>query len=236
MTASTLHILNDLDNVAVALRDLSRGERLTLSDGNSLLIEDDVERGHKVALRALVRGDLVFKFGHVIGRASTTIVPGAHVHTHNLQFVASAAGDAADSGPRDALEPPLPDRRTFDGIRRSDGTVATRNFLAVISTVNCSATVVRRIADGFESSGLLDEYPTIDGVVAVTHDQGCGHGGPLGLETLRRTIRGYATHPNVGGVVLVGLGCEMNLMEHLLDEVRTRPEVPVTQFAVQDVW
>ncbi len=235
MTASTLHILNDLDNVAVALRDLSRGERLTLSDGNSLLIEDDVERGHKVALRALVRGDLVFKFGHVIGRASTTIVPGAHVHTHNLQFVASAAGDAADSGPRDALEPPLPDRRTFDGIRRSDGTVATRNFLAVISTVNCSATVVRRIADGFESSGLLDEYPTIDGVVAVTHDQGCGHGGPLGLETLRRTIRGYATHPNVGGVVLVGLGCEMNLMEHLLDEVRTRPEVPVTQFAVQDV-
>lgn len=235
MSSSTLHILNDVDNVAVALRELSRGERLTLSDGNSLLIEDEVGRGHKVALRALARGDLVFKFGHVIGRASTAIAPGAHVHTHNLQFVASAAGDATDRGPRDALAPPRPDRRTFDGIRRSDGTVATRNFLAVISTVNCSATVVRRIADGFESSGLLDEYPTIDGVVAVTHDQGCGHGGPLGLETLRRTIRGYATHPNVGGVVLVGLGCEMNLMEHLLDEVRTRPEVPITRFAVQDV-
>ncbi len=108
MTTSTLHILNDLDNVAVALRDLSRGEQLTLSDEYSLLIEDDVERGHKVALRALARGDLVFKFGHVIGRASTAIAPGAHVHTHNLQFVASAAGDAADSGPRGAFEPPRP--------------------------------------------------------------------------------------------------------------------------------
>lgn len=236
-----LHLLDATDNVAVALRDITSGEDADLDSRGSVAVVDDVDRGHKVALSALAAGAPVIKYGHVIGRATQAIGVGEHVHSHNLEFVALAPGEAGpgaghepDAGhTASALE--LPERRTFLGIRRSDGSVATRNHIAVISSVNCSATVCQMIAARAEASGLLDDHPTIDGVVPVTHDQGCGHGGDEGIETLRRTLRGYAVHPNVGGVVLIGLGCEMNQLEHLLDDIHFRPEVPVAQFTVQDV-
>lgn len=234
MPAHALHLLDPVDSVAVALRPIAAGQSADLADGSSLTVLEDVASGHKVARRDIRLGEAVLKYGHVIGRATADIRVGQHVHGHNLEFVALPPGAHAGGDYAPATVPALPERRTFLGIRRSDGRVATRNYLAVVSTVNCSATVCKAIAARAEV-GLLDEFPTIDGIVAVTHDQGCGHGGPDGLATLRRTLAGYAAHPNVGGVVLVGLGCEMNLMEHFLDDLELRPEVPLARFTIQDV-
>lgn len=235
MPAHALHVLDPADSVAVALRDLTAGQSADLPDGAALIVLEDVAAGHKVALRDVPTGAAVLKYGHVIGRATADIPVGAHVHGHNLEFVPLAPGAQAVEPDTGHPPPGLPERRTFRGIRRSDGTVATRNYLAVVSTVNCSATVCKAIAAKAEAAGLLDDFPTIDGIAAVTHEQGCGHGGPDGLATLQRTLRGYAAHPNVGGVLLVGLGCEMNLMEHFLDDLALRPEVPLARFTIQDV-
>ncbi|HEX2857383.1 MAG TPA: altronate dehydratase family protein [Propionibacteriaceae bacterium] len=238
MTAHALHALEPQDNVAVALRDLDAGATADLDAGGEVRLVDAIGRGHKVALTDIAEGDPVLKYGHVIGVATRPIRTGEHVHSHNLVFSPHGASQASDAGT--ALDPDapaldLPERRSFLGIRRSDGSVATRNYLAVVSSVNCSATVCKAIAARAEASGLLDEYPTIDGVMAVTHEQGCGHAGESeGLQTLRRTLMGYARHPNVGGVLLIGLGCEMNQMEGMLDGIEFRPEVPVVRFTVQD--
>lgn len=238
----TTHTLDPHDNVAVALTD-----------------QGSVPRGHKVAVVDIPAGAPVVKYGHVIGRARTDIEAGEHVHTHNLEFVPLAPGETQGSESVQVDAPVLPERRTFAGIRRSDGSVATRNYIAVVSSVNCSATVCRAIAVRAEASGLLDEFAAIDGVVPVTHGMGCGHAGENeGLRLLRRTLAGYAAHPNVGGVVIVGLGCEMNQVAGLLDEVRgpgsavfvplselvegpavsggngLRPDVPVAHLTIQE--
>lgn len=240
MSRHEIHLLDPADTIGVALAHLARSSTARVEGGANLVLNADVPRGHKVAITEITTGEPVIKYGHAIGHATQHIRPGDHVHEHNLAFVpvelASAPESVAQTSERSGrrqLE--LPERRTFLGIRRSDGSVATRNFLAVASTVNCSATVVKAIAARAEASGLLERYPTIDGIIAVAHDQGCGHGGELGIETLRRTLRGYVTHPNVGGVVLVGLGCEMNLMAGILDDLELRPDVPLTSFTVQDI-
>lgn len=232
---SALRLLDPTDNVAVALRPIEVGERVSFGDGHSLTAATHINGGHKVATEAIASGAPVIKYGHPIGLASAEIAAGEHVHTHNLEFVDVALDSQRSAhSPTIVSDAPLPSRRTFLGIRRSDGSVGTRNFLVVASTVNCSATVVRAITARAEASGLMARYSTIDGVVPLTHDQGCGHGGALGIETLRRTLRGYVDHPNVGGVVVVGLGCEMNLMETLVDDVQIRSDVPMVTFTIQD--
>lgn len=241
MTAFALHTLDAADNVAVALRDLAPGEDAAIDAGGSLALTDAVGSGHKVALRPIAQGEAVIKYGHVIGVATAPIEAGQHVHSHNLEFVPLEPGASArpdeTATHRDADTPvtALPERRTFLGYRRSDGRVATRNTIAIVSTVNCSATVSKAIAARAEASGLLAEFPTLDGIVPITHEHGCGHGGPDGIALLRRTLAGYATHPNVGGVVVIGLGCEMNLLEWMLDGLEFRPDVPVARFTIQDV-
>lgn len=231
---SAIRALDPNDDVGIALRALQAGEAVDVATKGSLSVTDDVPRGHKVALSDISQGSPVTKYGHSIGIARVDIAKGSHVHGHNLKFspvhLEAAAGHSASA----IIDREIPERRTFMGIRRSDGSVATRNFIAIASTVNCSATVVRAIATRAEAGGLLDRFPTIDGVVALTHEQGCGHGGSAGLETLRRTLRGYIEHPNVGGVVLVGLGCEMNMMETLMDGLQVREDVPVSRFSIQD--
>ncbi|SDB93136.1 altronate hydrolase [Raineyella antarctica] len=232
---AALHVLDHDDTVAIALRDLPAGKRISTPDGRILVITGDVPQGHKVALADVSVGSVVRKYAHVIGVATAPITAGDHVHSHNLAFSAHE-GSSADDAAGEPLGPlELPDRRTFLGIRRSDGSVGTRNFIAVLSSVNCSATVCRTIAARAEASGLLDEFPGLDGVVALTHDQGCGHVAQgQGLAMLRRTLAGYAQHPNIGGVVMIGLGCQMNQMEHLLEGITFRPEVPVVSFTVQE--
>lgn len=231
-TQHALHLLAEGDDVAVALRDLTAGEEVPSPDGTLTLVQG-VPRGHKVAVRQVAAGRPVVKYGHVIGYATAPIARGEHVHSHNLEFGAHEAPGRHEAPVAAAVQ--LPARRTYLGIGRSDGSVATRNYVAVVSSVNCSATVCRAIATRAEASGLLARYPSIDGVVPVTHSLGCGMAAEgNGMDVLRRTLMGYATHPNVGGVLLVSLGCEVNQMEHMLEGIEFRPGTPVVRLTIQE--
>ncbi|RDW14078.1 galactonate dehydratase [Paracoccus thiocyanatus] len=201
MTADFL-TLDAADNVAIALRDLADGEIL---DGIKLL--EAVPHGHKVARQDLAEGDPVLKFGQVIGAALAPIRRGAWVHSHNLRFVTGLARPAAMSA---AASAPLPRRRTFMGYRRPKGRSGTRNYIGIIASVNCSTTVCRAIADA-ANRDLLPRFGNIDGFVPIVHGSGCGSStGGEGQQLLQRTIAGYCRQPNFGGVLLVGLGCEVN--------------------------
>jgi len=201
------------DPVVVALRDLTPGEV-----AESVVLREPVERGHKVAVRAIEAGEPVRKYGQIIGIASRPIVPGEHVHTHNLAFVPSPS-DRSIGGDRRNVPPlPIAERTTFQGIVRADGRVATRNFIGILPTVNCSATVARIIADQFRAPGALAEFPNVDGVVALTHKTGCSAGTTgEAIDLLRRTMAGYAEHPNFAGILLVSLGCEANQLSRLVE-------------------
>lgn len=202
--------LNPADDVAVAVSVIAPG---TLLPGGAHALEA-IPAGHKVALCAIAPGQVVRKYGHAIGTATQTIAAGAWVHVHNL-----GAGDmsARLSGGEEAVVrqaiagPP----RSFDGYLRADGRGATRNYLAVVTSVNCSAHVARKIARLVEDK--LGDYPNIDGVVPITHGMGCAvDTAGEGLDTLRRTLAGYARHVNFGGVLMLGLGCETNQIPDLL--------------------
>jgi altronate hydrolase len=150
-----------------------------------------------------------------------------------LKFLPGAAA-TAEAVPGSAVGPGTAAIRTFAGYRRADGRVGTRNYVAVLSTVNCSATVVRRIASAFAAPGALDEHPGVDGVIAITHGSGCGLSRDgEGFDLLRRTLTGYAQHPNVGGVVVVGLGCEVNQVSELVDQFELAPGIPVERMTIQ---
>lgn len=197
------------DDVVVAMTALDPGRGLP--DGTRVL--EPVPAGHKVAVRAVTEGDPVRKSGHVIGTATRDIAPGDHVHTHNLRATGPVAHTA---GPRRTGTTAASTwaGATFDGFHRPDGRVGTRNHLLVLCSVNCSATVARAVADAFRPR--LPEG--LDGVWALTHTSGCGMAGDgADLRRLRTTLRGYATHPNTGGVLVVGLGCEVNQLDELVD-------------------
>jgi altronate hydrolase len=216
------------DPVGLAALDLQPGVELDLG-GRRLRVREAVPRGHKLALIDLPAGTEVRKYGQPIGLSTRDIAAGEHVHEHNLRSLTgsrpfSVRHAADDAAPAAAVLPPNPPPPaagpTFDGIVRADGRVGTRNYVAVLSTVNCSATVVKRIAAAFSVPGALDEYPGVDGVMAVTHGTGCGMSADgEGLALLRRTLAGYARHPNVGAVVLIGLGCEVNQIGALTEEL-----------------
>jgi len=195
--------LHPLDNVVVASRRIPAGARVAGEAAETL---QAIPTGHKVATAFIAAGEPVLKYGQVIGVATDDIAPGAHVHSHNLAVSdlrrAAGAGAAAQSRAQ-AM-------RTFRGFRRDDGRVGVRNYVGVMTSVNCSATVARLIAEGAERSGLLDAFPNVDGVVPVTHTSGCGMAGSgEGFDLLRRTLWGTAANPNFGAVLLVGLGCEV---------------------------
>jgi altronate dehydratase len=198
------------DNVAVATRDLAAGDEF-----DDVVVQADVPSGHKLATRAIATGAVIRKYGQPIGVATQDITAGAHVHIHNIAAVPST-GDAFQTQDR-----PAPARNageaTFRGFRRADGRVGTRNYVGVVATVNCSATVVRKIVERFPES-VLAGYPQVDGLVPVTHASGCGMpaSGP-GIELLQRTLGGYIRHPNFAGILVVGLGCEVNEVDRLLE-------------------
>ena len=200
-------ILNREDNVAVALQTMEQGA------GGAV---ERIPRGHKIAVQDIGKGDIVRKYAQPIGYASCDIAAGSHVHTHNLEFrqvtqvYEYARADAGTSAAR-------PRGRTFLGYRRADGRVGTRNFVAVISSVNCSATAARMIASHFDET-RMSAYENVDGVAAFVHGTGCGMADSgEGFEALQRVMWGYARHPNVSGVLMVGLGCEINQIEWLVE-------------------
>ena len=211
----SLFILNSSDNVAVARDALSGGQTLESPD---LRIQNPVPSGHKVALRPIAEGEAVFKYGQLIGHATHAIAAGEHVHTHNLGMTDHANDYAysVDARPTDYI--PEEHRDRFSGFRRADGKTGTRNYVGIVSSVNCSATVAQHIAREVERSGLLEKYPHIDGVVAITHGVGCCISNRNeAFAMLQRTIWGHVRHPNFGAVMLVGLGCETNQIPGMIE-------------------
>ncbi len=232
-----LLVLHPTDDVAVAVAALPAGHDADTPVGR-LRTTSPIPAGHKVALRALDAGQPVRKYGQVIGFASTPIEVGDHVHVQNLVFgeFARPAGHAEPvSGPAAGTAAPAR-TLTFAGYRRADGRAGTRNYVAVVSTVNCSATVSKRIARQLTGSGELDDYPDVDGVIALTHSTGCGmQPDGAGMAVLRRTLTGYLDHPNIGGVLVLGLGCEDNQVRALTSQLTERADMPVVTGTIQEL-
>jgi altronate hydrolase len=198
------------DNVVTATRPLEVGVEVAEGKSTTQLIPS----GHKVATRAIPKGDQIRKYAQMIGVASDHIAPGEHVHVHNCDFVAT---DQDYEFGTDMRPVATVTGDTFMGYKRENGGVGTRNYIAIVTSVNCSATAARRIADYFTEERLAD-YPNVDGVCAFVHGTGCGMADSGdGFEALQRVMWGYAKHPNHAGVLMVGLGCEMNQIDWLLE-------------------
>jgi altronate hydrolase len=225
--------LHPADDVVIARQQLVGGT--TLIDEN-VTIAGLVPPGHKVATRAITRGAPVRRYNQIIGFASRDIRPGEHVHLHNLAMGAFDRDYAfgADVKPTQYVASPA----TFMGIVRRDGPnagkVATRNYIGILSTVNCSATVARGIAGHFTRERLA-AFPNVDGVVALTHGSGCGMDTQgEGMQILRRTLGGYAKHANFAGVLIIGLGCEANQIGALLGSQNLEEGPLLRTFSIQD--
>ncbi|MDD9909427.1 MAG: altronate dehydratase family protein [Ahrensia sp.] len=204
--------LDPSDNVATAIRSLEAGASVDGVRASGL-----IAKGHKVATAEIRRGEAIRKYAQVIGYAATDIAPGDHVHTHNVEFRNTEADYEFSTDLRPVNPVAEADRDTFMGFKRSNGSVGTRNYIAILTSVNCSATAARKIAEAFGPDQLAD-YPNVDGVAAFVHGTGCGMAGSgEGFEALQRVMWGYAKHPNHAAVLMVGLGCEMNQIDWLLD-------------------
>ena len=226
--------LHPADDVLIARAQLVGGASV-----EGIAVKGLIPAGHKVAVRDLAMGQAVRRYNQIIGFASKPIAAGDHVHTHNL-WMGEAKGDfARDYAIGTDLKAPAPKREaTFMGYQRDDGRVATRNYIGVLSSVNCSATAARAIADHFSKLNhpeALADFPHVDGVVALTHGTGCGMDGDgLGLQVLQRTLAGYATHANFCAVVVVGLGCESNQINAWLATSSLREGDTLKVFNIQD--
>ena len=204
--------LSNFDNVVTATITLQANETI---EGIKTL--QSVPKGHKIASCDIKKGNQVTKYAQCIGYASVDITAGEHVHTHNVEF-RNTQTDYEFSTEKKPVDFVAHDARdTFMGFRRANGSIGTRNYIAIVTSVNCSATAARRIADAF-GPDELKAYPNVDGVVAFVHGTGCGMAGDgEGFEALQRVMWGYARHPNHAAVLMVGLGCEMNQIDWLLD-------------------
>ena len=212
--------LNAEDTVAIALEDLGSGE--VLREFGVTLV-DPVARGHKIALRDVAMGEKVLRYGQIIGQATAPIAKGAHIHSHNLGMGPHELDYAIAEGNRPL--PVISHTRTFDGYHRADGKVGTRNYLGILTTVNCSGTVARLVAEAAERDPVIAGFANVDGVVPIVHGTGCGMAGAgEGYDTLMRTIAGYAQHPNFGGILLLGLGCEVMQVATLVGKGRMRAD------------
>ena len=202
------------DNVVIAVDQITPGATVA-----GVAAGERVPRGHKMAIVAIAEGEPVRKYGQIIGFASKPIVPGQWVHEHNVGLHDFARDYRIGEGARndEVLPPEL--RATFEGYVRPNGKTGTRNYIGILTSVNCSATAAKFIADEVNRSGILDDFPEVDGVAAFVHGSGCGMAAyGDGWELLRRTQWGYATHPNLGGALMVGLGCEVFQIDRMKDE------------------
>lgn len=193
------------DGLGIALARIERGEPLT-ADLNAV---DRILKGHKVALLPFKAGEVIKKFQRPIGVASADIVPGQWVHDHNLAFDDSLASAMSEIAPSTSQEMQS-QKHSFQGFDRGNGRVGTRNYVGIISTVNCSGTVCRIVAERANKE-LLSNFPKIDGFVPIVHQSGCGMANyDMSFDLLQRTLKGYINHPNFGAVMVIGLGCEVN--------------------------
>ncbi|MBI4551638.1 MAG: altronate dehydratase [Candidatus Latescibacteria bacterium] len=209
-------ILRHGDDVAVLKEGLAEGTELQFN-GKTIRLLQDIPQGHKVALNPVAHDHPIRKYGQVFGFASENIPAGAHVHTHNVAIRDFDRDYAYATEVKPVETYPSEQMRDFMGYKRLDGRVGTRNYVLVVSTVNCSAGVSNYVAERFKNGGLRD-YPNVDGVVAITHKGGCGtkwEGADFHI--LQRTLAGFAQHPNVAAYVVIGLGCEVNQAVSLVE-------------------
>jgi len=218
MIQPTLTIrLNAADTVVVARADILPGTQIP---GESVAANGHIPAGHKIATQDVAEGAPVRRYGQIIGFASRPIAAGDHVHTHNCAFQTFERQYefCVESKPTPYATGTA--QATFQGIKRKDGRVGTRNYIGILTSVNCSAHVAKMAARKAEA--LLEGYPNVDGVVALTHGLGCGMAAEGdGMDVLRRTIAGYAVHANFGGILIMGLGCETNQIGGLMRPVRS---------------
>ena len=230
----TLIRLHANDNVLIAKTQLSLGQLIEI-DGVSVRLRAQVPPGHKVAACATPAGQPVRKYDTVIGFATRDIEAGDHVHSHNIELreYDRDPGFGLDVRPVDYV--PEAERATFMGIVREDGRVGTRNFIGLFSSVNCSATAIKKIAEWFTPERLA-AYPNVDGVVAFAQTSGCGMSSPsYHFDVLRRTIAGYVRHPNLAGALIVGLGCERNQVADLVSSQGLREGSLMRTMVMQDI-
>jgi altronate hydrolase len=216
------------DDVVIARVEIPAG---TLIQREGVRTAAMIPAGHKLATRAVEAGKAVRRYNQVIGFATQAIRPGEHVHVHNLAMGEFERDYAFCTGvkPVDYARPGA----TFQGIVRADGRVATRNYIGILTSVNCSATVARMVADHFRNN--LAQYPNVDGVVALTHKTGCGMASEgEGMELLRRTLTGYARHPNFYAVVSIGLGCEANQLNTWMGSAKLKISDKLQAFTIQE--
>ncbi len=220
------------DNVAIARASIPQGT--VVAEFGNIVVLADVPAAHKIALAHVNSGDPVLRYGQIIGFATKPIAPGDYVHTHNLEM-ATFERDYA-FGEDAKVASPAASPVTFQGFVRADGRVATRNYIGVVSTVNCSSTVTKMVVEHFSRNGVLDAYPNVDGVVPITHSFGCciEHNGE-GVNQLRRTLGGFIKHANFAGVVVIGLGCEANQMGALFMAQGIETGKLIAPVVIQDV-
>jgi altronate hydrolase len=208
-------LLRDTDNVAVAARPIAPGTVIAF-EGRPIEVREPIALGHKLATADILPGEPVRKYGQIIGFAAGLIPAGSHVHVHNVKadLFERDYAHASEAAP----PPPRVEPRTFPGFLRPDGRVGTRNAIAVISTVNCSASTSKMISERFRDGAWKRDFPNVDSVFAITHKGGCGlpFGGP-DFQMLERVLAGFANHPNVAAYVIVGLGCEGVYTSHLIE-------------------
>jgi altronate hydrolase len=220
------------DNVVIARTDIEAG---TPIPGENVIARQKAPAGYKILTRPLRQGDPILKYQVTIGFAAEDLPAGTMVHGHNIEFRDFDRDPAIGRDFRPVDPVPEAQRKTFRGFVRADGRVGTRNYIAIVSTVNCSATVSQAVADWFTEDRLA-EWPNVDGVAAFTHSSGCGMeftGEPMDL--MRRTLGGYMKHANVAGVLVIGLGCERNQINALLESQGLVPGPMLRTMVMQEV-
>lgn len=223
--------LNARDNLIVAIDTVMGGRTV-----HDVVAAERIPKGHKMATSIIATGAPIVKFGQIIGFASTDIAPGSHIHTHNCAFKAFDRDYAFAEGARVEPKLTLAEQATFAGFRRSSGKVGTRNYIGIITSVNCSATVARFIADAVNKSGMLADHPHIDGVIPLVHATGCGMDTEgEALEVLKRTTWGYATNPNMAAVLVVGLGCEGFQIDRMKDAYGIKESDTFRSMTIQEM-
>jgi len=195
--------LHKRDNVAVAPMSIPSNKAIN----SNLTSKDPIPFGHKIALFKINKNDFIYKYGQIIGIASKDIIKGEHVHSHNLEFSEFEREYKINNQPNN--ESKSDDKFFFEGFKRKNGKSGTRNYIGLLSTVNCSATVVKKIADTINNDSELQKYENIDGAVCLKHSSGCGMNSKgYGMTVFNQTIEGFKHHPNFSKVFVIGLGCE----------------------------
>ena len=217
---NNLIVLNKNDNVAVTPFIIPAKTKI---EGQNISSIDDIPFGHKICLKPVNTGDPVIKYDQIIGFASKNIIPGEHVHSHNLEFKEFDRAFKIEERKSIINEK---SELFFNGIKRKNGQVATRNYIGIISTVNCSATVTKMISEKIKQSNILKDFPNIDGIVPITHSTGCGMNTESeGMQIFQRTIDGFKNHPNFSHVFVLGLGCECAQVNIFKDNVKQHDRI-----------